>query len=173
MKSLRFWGVNNLSKVSWWARCKIRLSGSRVCEPIHQGHCLCHQTGTNRGQEVCLGWHWERDRSRTSSPAISPQTHGPIFYCRRACLWEKSGCPDCSISATHWLIMLRWKERIMFSTVPHAGHCPEARPCDLDQLPKEIRLAHHFLFVDIIVKWSSSFTELWDLNSNPLSPSLL
>ena len=27
----------------------------------------------------------------------------------------------------------------MVSTVPHSRHCPEARPCDLDQLPKEIR----------------------------------
>ena len=47
MKTLRSRGVNNLSKVSWRARCKIRLSGSRVCEPIQRGHCLCHQTGTN------------------------------------------------------------------------------------------------------------------------------
>ena len=27
----------------------------------------------------------------------------------------------------------------MVSTVPHSRHCPEARPCDLDQLLKEIR----------------------------------
>lgn len=131
MRKLRSWGANNLSKVSWWARCKIRHSGSRTYVSILQGRSLSQEIGTHRSQGLIGVTLRETDRQGTPSPAMSLQTCTRFLLQRGLSIWEKSGCPTCSTSGMHWFTT--------FSALLCVRHCTGTRSCDLDQLPKEMR----------------------------------